>query len=84
VYRIALIVGIAAAIFGLVRNWDLVMWGGAAMAGAAACGLFVQRHPVLFAVIGGGLALGIAGVLIWHLRLKGVKPDAALPSEFEP
>ena len=29
-------------------------------------------------------SVGIAGVLIWHLRLKGVKPDAALPSEFEP
>lgn len=76
VYRIALLVGAAAAVFGLVRGWDFVMYGGASVAVAAVIGLFVASHPVLVAVIGAGVAFAAAGVLIWHLRLKKHSPAA--------
>lgn len=70
VYRLALLAGLAAAVFGLVRGWDFVMYGGAAVAVAAAVCLFVKSHPVAFAVIGAGVALAGAGVFVWHFRLK--------------
>lgn len=70
VYRIGLALGLAAAAFGLVRGWDLVMTGGAAVAAACACAIFVQGHPALFGFIGAGLALAAAGVWIWQTKLK--------------
>jgi len=69
-YRIGLGIGLAAALFGLVRDWDFVMYGGGAVAAACACGIFVQKHPALFGLIGAGIALAIAGVWVWHSRLK--------------
>lgn len=75
-YRIGLVVGIAAALFGLVRGWDFVMYGGGVVAAACSVGLFAHSHPVLFAVIGGGIALAGAGVFIWHTRLKAVDKPA--------
>jgi hypothetical protein len=79
VYRLALLIGGAAALFGLVRGWDFVMWGGGAVAGAAGVGLFVQSHPLLVGVIGGGVALAVAGVVIWHTKLKHAAPANVLP-----
>ncbi len=69
-YGIGMAVGVALAIFGLVRQWDLVMYGGVAIAGACAFCLFVQTHPVLFAVIGLGVAAAVIGPIIWHTKLK--------------
>lgn len=77
VYRIGLALGLAAAAFGLVRGWDLVMTGGAAVAAACACAIFVERHPALFAIIGAGLALAAAGVWVWQTKLK---PREVAPS----
>lgn len=70
VFQIALALGIAAAVFGLVRGWDFVMYGGAAVSAGAAFALFVASHPVLFAVLGLGLGAAVAGVVIWHTKLK--------------
>ncbi|MFA6287744.1 MAG: hypothetical protein WC661_10215 [Opitutaceae bacterium] len=75
-YRIALFGGLAAGLFGLVRGWDFVMYGGGAIAAAALIGLFIASNPVLFAIIGGGVALAGAGVAIWHFKLKHL-PAAA-------
>lgn len=69
-YRVALFAGIAAAVFGLVRGWNFVMYGGGAVSAASCAGLFMQSHPLLAGVIGGGVALAVSGVWIWHTRLK--------------
>lgn len=69
-YRIGLVVGIAAALFGLVRDYTLVMIGGGCVAGACLFGLFVQSHPVLLIIIGLGVALKFVGPYIWHTQLK--------------
>lgn len=69
-YRIGVAIGMAAAIFGLVRGWDMVMWGGASVAGACLFGLFVKSHPLLLVFIGAGIALKFAGPYIWHTQLK--------------
>lgn len=77
-YRIGLALGIAAAIFGLVRGWDLVMYGGGAIAAGCAFGLFVQSHPVLFALLGVGVALAVVGPWLWHSKLKKLaRPESA-------
>jgi len=70
--RIGIAVGTAAAIFGLVRGWDMVMYGGAAVACASLFGIFVQKHPTLLLIIGLGLALVVVGPIIWHTKLKGI------------
>ena len=77
-YRAAMCVGIAAAVFGLVKGWDLVMWGGLAVGGAGLFGLFVKSHPALLAIIGLGVALKIAGPWIYHTKIKPLetKPTA--------
>ncbi len=67
-------IGVALAIFGLVRAWDMVMYGGAAVAAGCLFGLFVQKHPVLLLIIGLGIALVVAGPLIWHTKLKKITP----------
>lgn len=69
-YRVGLLVGIAAGVFGLVRGWDFVMYGGAAVAAACGFGMFAESHPVLLFVIGGGVVLAVAGPLLWHWKLK--------------
>lgn len=64
------LIGGAAAIFGLVRDWTFVMWGGVAIGGSALFGLFVQKHPILMLFIGVGAALIAAATILWHTRLK--------------
>lgn len=75
-YRLGLAAGLVAGIFGLVRGWDWIALGGGAIAGACAFALFIQRHPVLFTVMGIGAALMVAGPYIWHRVLKHLpNPD---------
>lgn len=73
--RAGVVLGIAAALFGLTRHWDLVMYGGGAVAGACLFGLFVQKHPVLLIVIGLGVATAVVGPILWHTKLKHIQPD---------
>lgn len=72
--RAGIAIGAAACIFGLVRGWDMVMYGGAAVAGASLFGLFVHKHPTLLLIIGLGVALVVVGPLIWHTKLKKLTP----------
>lgn len=78
-FWIGLAVGVAAAIFGLVRDWNLVMYGGIAVAGACAFAIFVQAHPLVFVVIGLGIALKFAGPWFWHTQLKNKQPPTTTP-----
>ncbi len=85
-YRIGLLIGAAVAVFGLVRGWDFVMYGGAAVAAACGFAMFAESHPVLFFVIGGGIVLAVVGPLVWHLKLKPkaspfVEPQAGFGKE---
>jgi hypothetical protein len=78
--RVGMAGGAALAIFGLVRRWDFVMYGGAAISGACLFGLFVQQHPILLLIIGLGATLAFVGPLIWHTKLKKLpQPDATRP-----
>lgn len=73
-------VGGAAGIFGLVRAWPMVMWGGVAVCGACLFGLFVKNHPALLIVIGLGVALKFVGPLLWHTKVKHfTKPEPTAP-----
>lgn len=69
-FYVGLVVGCAAALFGLVRGWNLVMYGGLCVAGACAFAIFVQSSPWVFALIGLGVALKFAGPYIWHTQIK--------------
>lgn len=69
-YRIGVVVGIAAGLFGLVRDYQLLMIGGGIVAAACLAALFIQKHPVLTALIGGGAALAVVGPALWHFHLK--------------
>lgn len=60
-------------IFGLIKDWNLVAAGGAAIALSCLFGLFVQQHPVLFAFVGGGVFLIGGAVFIWHTKLKNLQ-----------
>jgi hypothetical protein len=71
--RIGAFLGIAAAIFGLVRGWDFVMLGGGIVAASSLFGLFVQKHPLLVGIICVGATLAASGVWVWHTKLKKVK-----------
>lgn len=73
-FWVALVAGVAAAIFGLVRGWDMVMYGGGAVAAACGFAIFAQSHPVLIGIIGAGAALAVAGPALWHLKLKALEP----------
>lgn len=75
-YRIGLVIGIAAALFGLVRDYTLLMIGGAAVAGGCLIALFVKAHPLVLVLIGAGVALKIAGPALWHLKLKHLEPKS--------
>lgn len=65
-----IVAGVAAALFGLVRGWDMVMYGGGAVAAACGFALFVQAHPALIGIIGAGAALAVAGPYFWHTTHK--------------
>lgn len=68
--KAGLVFGAAIAIFGLVRGWDFVMYGGAALAAACGFGIFVERHPFLLLIVGIGATLAIVGPSLWHTKLK--------------
>lgn len=70
-----MVAGAAAAIFGLVRGWNYVMYGGSAVSAACMFGLFVQKHPALLIIIGLGATLAFVGPLIWHTKLKKLTND---------
>ena len=70
--KAGLVLGAAIAIFGLVRGWDFVMYGGAALSAACGFGIFVERHPVLLFIVGIGATLAIVGPSIWHAKLKTI------------
>ena len=63
-------VGTAAALFGLVRGWDFVMWGGVCVTSASLLLLFVSQHPIVFALLGAGVAIKVAGPVLWHTKIK--------------
>ncbi|MBC7367160.1 MAG: hypothetical protein H7343_10190 [Undibacterium sp.] len=71
-YRIGVALGFAAGLFGLVRGWDFVMYGGGAVALACLICLFAESHPLLTGLIGAGAALAIAGPLVWHAKIKNL------------
>lgn len=79
-FWIGLIVGGAAALFGLVRGWNMVMYGGLCVAGACAFGIFVQNSPWLLAVIGLGVALKIAGPTLYHTVVKKLEEKQTPPT----
>lgn len=72
--KAGLALGGALAIFGLVRAWDFVMYGGAAIAAGCAFGIFIERHHVLLLIIGLGATLTVVGPIIWHTKLKKLAP----------
>jgi hypothetical protein len=69
-FQIGMVLGAAVGLFGMIRGWDFVMYGGAAVAAGCAIGVFMERYPWLFAVIGVGACLCVVGPLLWHLKLK--------------
>ncbi len=80
--RLGLVAGIAAAAFGLIRGWDLVAYGGGAIAAGCVAGMALASIPPwLWAVFGIGAAACVIGPVIWHTRLKA-KP--APPSSSSP
>lgn len=77
-FWVGLVIGVAAGLFGLVRGWDFVMYGGLTVAAACAFALFVQAHPLVFVLIGLGVALKFVGPILWHTKLKHIsKPTTA-------
>ncbi|MCF3650162.1 hypothetical protein [Synoicihabitans lomoniglobus] len=77
-FRIGLGLGIALAVFGLVRGWDFVMYGGAAVAAGCGLSLFLQRNPLLAGLIGAGVLAAVVGPILWHWKLKRF-PDVNAP-----
>lgn len=76
--RLGLVAGVAAAVFGLVRGWDFVAYGGGAIAAACVVGLSLAAVPAwLWAVFGLGAAACVLGPVLWHTRLKHTGPAAA-------
>lgn len=74
--------GVAVGLFGLVRGWDFVMYGGGCVAAACALVLFFKLIPVwVYILIGVGTALVLAGPLLWHTKLK---PLANAPAKTAP
>lgn len=76
--KAGLAIGVALGLFGLVRHWDLIMYGGACVAGGCAFGIFVEKHPVILMVIGLGVAASIVGPLIYHTKIKHLDPDTQI------
>jgi hypothetical protein len=69
--RLGLVAGIALGVFGIVRGWDLVGYGGGAIAAGCVAGLALASVPPwLWAVFGVGAAACIIGPALWHTRLK--------------
>lgn len=68
--KLGLAAGTAASLFGLVRQWTLLMLGGGVVAAACGFGLFIEQHPILLLVIGLGVAAAIVGPIIYHFTIK--------------
>jgi hypothetical protein len=68
--QVGIFVGGSAAIFGLVKEYNMVMYGGLAVLGASLFGLFIERHPILFAIAGIGIAMAYVGPYLWHKKIK--------------
>jgi MFS family permease len=69
--RLGLVAGIAAGVFGLVKGWDFVAWGGGAIAAGCVAGMALASVPPwLWAVFGVGAAACVIGPVIWHTKLK--------------
>lgn len=79
--RLGLVVGIAAGVFGLVKDWDFVAYGGGAIAAACVAGMALASIPPwLWAVFGIGAASCVVGPVIWHTKLKArAPPSPSLP-----
>lgn len=73
--KLGLAAGVAASLFGLVRGWDFVMYGGGCVAAACAFGIFVEKHPLLLALIGLGAAAAVVGPWIYHTKIKHLDPE---------
>lgn len=67
---IGMIGGGALAAFGMVRAWDLVMYGGGSVAAACAVGVFMVNHPIIAFVVVAGVVVAIVGPAIYHLKIK--------------
>lgn len=69
--RLGLVAGIALGVFGLVRGWDFVAYGGGAIAAGCVAGMALASIPGwLWAFFGVGAAACAIGPLIWHWKLK--------------
>lgn len=73
-FWVGLVVGIIAGLAGLFYRYQMVAIGGACVAAGCALGLLVQANPWIFALIGIGIVLKIAGPTLWHLVLKNRQP----------
>lgn len=70
-FYLAIAVGAAGFIFGLIRGWNLVMTGGAVVIGGALIGIFLASHPILsICLLAAGGTLAITGPTLWHLVVK--------------
>lgn len=75
--KAGLVLGAGIAIFGLVRSWDFMMYGGAALSAACGFGIFIERHPFLLLIVGIGITLAVVGPSIWHAKLKRMNETGA-------
>gem|GEM_PF-2670015 len=73
--RLGLVGGIALGVFGIVRGWDFVGYGGGAIAAGCVAGLALASVPPwLWLVFGGAAAACVLGPIIWHWKLKPRPP----------
>lgn len=78
--RLGLVAGLAAGAFGLLRGWDVLGWGGVAIAAGCFLGLALQAVPGwLLVIFGGGAAACVLGPLVWHWKLKPRPPLTPAP-----
>lgn len=73
---VVLFLGVAAAIFGLVRDWHVLMVGGACVAGAAYLGIFVTDHPVITILVCAAGGFMVAGPYVYHLLKLQTAPKS--------
>jgi hypothetical protein len=79
--RLGLVAGIAAGVFGLVKGWDFVAWGGGAIAAGCVAGMALASVPPwLWLVFGVGAAACIIGPVIWHTKLKPKVASSPAPA----
>lgn len=78
-FRLGLVAGIAAGIFGLVKGWDAVAIGGGAIAAACLVALSLAAIPVwVWITLGVGAAAIVGGPALWHLRVKHLETPAPI------